>query len=99
MDKDMEEPGYVLFCGVEWKEREERWVTQFGLTKLSITTTTTLRRWCALPLSNGLRASPPPIVHRVTTHGGMGDAQHHQMSLHGRVGSDWQLSVNVNLYA
>ena len=26
---------------------------------------------------------------------GMGDAQHHQMSLHGRVGSDWQLSVNA----
>ena len=26
---------------------------------------------------------------------GMGDAQHYQMSLHGRVGSDWQLSVNA----
>ena len=22
MDKDMKELGYVLFCGVEWKERE-----------------------------------------------------------------------------
>ena len=58
----------VLRRGVDGR-REERWVTQFGLTKLSITTTT-LRRWCALPLSNGPRASLPPIVHWVTTHGG-----------------------------
>ena len=92
MDKDMEETGYVLFCGVDGKG-----VTQFGLTKLSITTHYSVRgRWCALPLSNGLRASPPPIVHWVTGDGAM---LHSARCLSREVGSDWQLSVNAILYA